>query len=604
MFSGPVSIPRTMHTVLGSRPDPPILRLPAPLRRQIYSHFHDALGRTPRTFRLHGRNSNWYLGFRALLLVCRTIYDEVSEVLYSTNFFELKYSSARSLRPLRNLRGASLSSLTELKIVLNEVSCHDDLGLGRCCDDDGIGFPAAGPSTLCREHRHCHDQALWPSDDSAIELLDDWRLTAAYIWSRVDPRKLEISLVCDFDPQCPRTLSAARLAVAPLINLSPLRGCHVRLCRTPHRELEQTARYAVLRARGIINQEEPASTLSDAASGADSMLLSLPRELRFRILEHTDLITPWREVRWSSRQRGYLPTFIVCSMEVEECPAPLHHGCQFRSCWTGFTSLRAPASLTRVGCFCRRHHAAFSLNCRCWTPPTDLFLVCRTLYRDAQVVFFSGNRFVVEDYKWYTPWGEHVPEEYPNGRLAVSRFLREVVPNDCLHLIRSLEMTFPPYHHAAWPRDGCPALQDWPRTVRLIKERMSLEGLTLRLTMFDMYGPSKDSDRHDITEPQADEILQAYTRILGPLAGLGEDGLKSFYAYITLPQKWALWFRGRQTTEREPWGSGLEEERMLKERAELLVMGGRYGEQPEDEFYMARVREPVNSVWRRSYWGF
>jgi hypothetical protein len=37
------------------------------------------------------------------------------------------------------------------------------------------------------------------------------------------------------------------------------------------------------------------------------------------------------------------------------------------------------------GCFCSRRHAAFSLGCRCWTPPGPaLFLLCRALSQDAQ----------------------------------------------------------------------------------------------------------------------------------------------------------------------------------------------------------------------------
>lgn len=576
-----VQSPRFVH---GS----PLLGLTPALRRQIYSHFHDALGRMPFAFDLHGQNSRRALGIRALLLSCRTIYDEVSEVLYSTNYFEIKYEDARSLRRIRNLRDASLASLTWLKIVLNEVPCSRS----RCMQ--GISEAPACPPMCQAEHMGWHDQALRPSAHAVDNLLGDWDSTAAYLLSRVNPEKLNMSLVCDFDPRDPRTSSAARLAVAPLINLAPLKDCHVRLCRTPHRELEQTARNSVLRARGVTNHDEPTYTLRNATAASGSLLMGLPREIRFRILEYTDLITPWKEVRWSRQHTGYQPSIVSCYWQ--DCPSELHHGCQFRKCWYGLPpeySHLEPRS--PVGCFCRIRHAAFSFNCRCWSPPTDLFLVCRTLCKDAQVVFFSGNRFVVHDYDSCAPWNAYGLGSYPNERLAVSEFLTEIVPVASLAELRSLEVAFPPYNHDAWPQNGCHALSDWGETVRLIRQKMNLAGLTLRLTMHHAKELGEIGDLQDMTEQQAHEIRQAYTRILGPLAGLGEEGLKGFYAYITLPEKWTLWAREGQGY----WSRILQKEQTLKECAERLVMGSRYDEQPGDKFHWSG--EPVKSVWRQKY---
>lgn len=495
------------------------------------------------------------------------------------------------------LNEASLAALTELKVVLNEVSCNDPRCIG-CCDDH-IGISEAPPCpTICQEgHVGWHDQALRPSDYSGNKVLEDWRSTSAFIWPHVRSEKLNISLVCDFDPEDPRTPSDARLTVASVINLSPLRGCHIRLCRTPNHELENVARNSVFRARAIADQAEPVCTLRNAAAGSGSMLMSLPRELRFRILEYTDLITPWKEVRWSRQHRGYLPSLVHCN--YQDCPARLHHGCQFRRCWTGFVSPEFADPRPQVGCFCRIRHAAFSFNCRCWSPPTDLFLVCRALYKDAQVVFFSANRFVVHDYQSHTPWNTPSIGDYPYAHFAISEFLRKVISIDCLHLIRSLEVTFPPYGHETWPRDGCLALQDWVETVLLIKGKTNLRGLVLRLTMFDAHGSGRPEVREDMTKPQAREILQAYTRILSPLAGLGENGLKGFYAHLALPEKWTSWVMENQSTVGHFRQHVHKKERKLKERAEALVMGGRYGEQPEDEFYWNR--EPVNSVWRRGF---
>jgi hypothetical protein len=176
---------------------PPILRLPSAVRRQIYPHFHPALGPLHFEFRLHGQNNRAVLGFHPLLLSCHTIYNEVSEVLYSTNLFEISYKSTGSLRPVRNLRDASLSSLRELKVVLNETSCHHEKCLECCEDVRGI---SSGGSSFCQEeHADWHAHALRPFDDPAATLFAEWRLTTAYVWSRITPQNLSVSLVCDFD---------------------------------------------------------------------------------------------------------------------------------------------------------------------------------------------------------------------------------------------------------------------------------------------------------------------------------------------------------------------------------------------------------------------
>lgn len=570
----------------------PILRLTPALRRRIYSHFHYALGRMPITFDIRGLNNRRRrtLEFHALLFTCRTIYREVSEVLYSTNYFEVKYEDPKSFQRIRNLSDTSLASLTELKIILNEVPCSRL----RCIR--GISEATASPPTCQSGQVGSHDQGLRPSDHSADNLLIDWRLTAFYIASRVNPERLNMSLVCDLDPRDPRVSSAARLAVSPFNNLAPLKSCHIRLCRTPHRELEEISRNAVLRARGIVSHDEPTYTLGNTTVGSGSMLMSLPREIRFRILEYTDLITPWREVRWSRQYTRYQPSIVSCY--YQNCPSELHHGCQFRKCWGGFFLPSEYKNLNPrppVGCFCRIRHAGFSFNCRCWSPPADIFLVCRALCEDAQVVFFSGNRFIVHDFQPGAVWGEYGWGPYMNDRLAVSEFLTNIVPVARLADIRSLEITSPPYNHDAWPQDGCRALYDWVETVRLIKQKMNLDGLALRLTMHHAKELGAVDFLQDMTEHQAHEIRQAYTRILGPLAGLGEEGLKSFYADIILPEKWTSWVmegRGRRARI-------LQEEQMLKEHAELLVMGSRYGEQPGDKFYRSGL--PVNSVWRQKY---
>lgn len=571
-----------MDTTENSQParDPPILRLTPALRRQIYSHVHDALGSEACNLHLHGGNGEAALGIPALLLSCRRIYDEVSEVLYSTNFFDIKCEGAGSLERIRNLSDTSLSLLTELKVVLNEESCHH-ASCRECCDVyyhpslnlEGCFLPRVGHKTL-------HDQALRPSDDSANDLLADWRLASAYIWRRVQPTKLNLSFVCDFDPRDPRTISAASLAMVPLMNLSPLRGCHIRLCRRPHHELQEIARTSVFRACSLAIPEEITSAIKDATTG--SMLMSLPRELRFRILEYTDLITPWQEIEWRQKHKKYLYGSMFCGDDQLGCGTGGHHACQFRTCWTDFRE-RYPEYMDprpKVGCFCRLRHAAFSFNCRCWSPPTYLFLVSRAFCKDAQVIFFSGNRFLVHDYSDDTPRHTDGTRDLSSHRFAVVEFLRDVVPVDSIHQIRSLDVIMDTFSRDGW--QGSRGLIEWKDTVQYMKEKMNIEGLTLSLHLSDSRGRAAKI-REVMTKPQVRELLQPLFRILAPLAGLGEEGLKAFSVGFFLssdvlgPWYLDIWPKGPPTRY---YAAEIQKGHLLENRARRLVMGSRYSEQP------------------------
>lgn len=100
-------------------------------------------------------------------------------------------------------------------------------------------------------------------------------------------------------------------------------------------------------------------------------LLTLPRELRFRILSYTDLITPLKEVEWS-RDSGDSGTFVALYPRCRilrrlRCPPHIRHGRRFFNCWA------ASHSKPGIGCFCQVRHSAASSTCMFWAPPTALF---------------------------------------------------------------------------------------------------------------------------------------------------------------------------------------------------------------------------------------
>ncbi|EAQ89009.1 predicted protein [Chaetomium globosum CBS 148.51] len=261
-------------------------------------------------------------------------------------------------------------------------------------------------------------------------------------------------LVCDLDPQNGHALDVAGSVTAPLCDLfRPLRNRHVRLAKRPDSRLQEAARDAVMQARGIA-----APYLKPSSTPAATSLMDLPRELRLQNLEYTDLIVPWREVTWSRQDLGYV------AFATENSPRWGDVTCtpSLFNCW------RIKGDGQSIGCFCRRYHSASSSACRCWLPPTPLFLVCRTLYQEALFVFFSSNEFFVHDLRSDPAW-----YDYPNERLAASLFLREVTPACALVHLRFLELVFPAYFAPSWPRAGQPAMQDWFATIDWLQDKIN-----------------------------------------------------------------------------------------------------------------------------------
>jgi hypothetical protein len=211
-----------------------------------------------------------------------------------------------------------------------------------------------------------------------------------------------------------------------------------------------------------------------------------------------------------------------------------------------------------------------------------LFLICRTLHRDAQFVFFSGNRFIVHDFDLDHP--ARLPEavvaspgDYPYNRFAISQFLKEVVPTHCLAHIRFLDFVFPPYPHNSWPHPEHPAMQDWRMTVEWLRDKINAPGLTIRLIMEEASRRDIPPNRKVMTKAQGMAIIKAYLDILGPLKHLttGDNPLARFHAKLAYPWSWteATYDRIKQPDGYEWYKS---EQQELNERGERYVMGDRY----------------------------
>lgn len=580
---------------------PGLLRLNPDTRRLIYEHAGLASKNyygtpcpavynisDPAAFRASRTTPELEAGFQTfhgLLLCCRTVYVEASALLYSANRFVVRYQPARTLAPLRALSPRALASLTHLKVVLNQTSCHHERagheGNSQCCGAD----PEFKATPCCYPQFHVdnHDPPLDASSGLSQAVFTEWHETAAYLASHIVPGRLELSLVCDVQHN---DREAAQLVLDGLRLLPPLKDCHIRVCGTREPQLQRLVQDAVLRARGITSLSPgPAAAASPAPPRP--YLVNLPRELRLRILEYTDLVTPWKEVQWSRWSNGYQIERPRCELLAcgIPCRAEFHHGCQFTQCW------KTPQTEPSVGCFCRRRHTAFSSRCRCWAPPTPLFRVCRALYADASKVLYNHNRLIVVDSLHCTPAAPMCPGDYSHQTFAASQFLRHVVPPHCLWHIRFLELVFGPITHLCRPRDGHPAIQDWSNTLDWVKHELNLPALTLRVVMApDIEGPSVS-----ITKAQGKEVLAVYNSILAPLRSLGaatDRGLARFYADLHWPLRWSREVMAKREKNEEDTVAWVDsKDRELKRRTEQHVMGARY------EGGGIVGSEPEKSVW-------
>jgi hypothetical protein len=356
------------------------LDLPPGLRRIIYVQAGLVVNSRLRSKdnRSDGDGGLSIASSRALMLTCRFVHAETSLLFYSTNCFVVRFNCTGDLRALRLLRPSLLHVLTSLTVQLNVAEGHR-------------GEPYHAPENCPRSN----NELLQANRSFAQCLISEWETTIHDISSHIKPDTLNFGLICDV-----ADINTAQRVVAPLRQLPPLVACHIRLnpSLTNVSGLQRTARDAVIQVKGRKSFSSPFN------------YARLPLELRIRILEYTDLVTPLNEVEWvlgHGHDRGYQlpflplkrpcltscePCYDVCHPKAHqlcqfwvcrlgngnECPHYAsgwgwgpeskfkcwscgHYACQFRNCWDA----RKRRNNQSQFCFCQLHHAAFTSSCQC-----------------------------------------------------------------------------------------------------------------------------------------------------------------------------------------------------------------------------------------------
>ncbi|KAI0517905.1 hypothetical protein F5B22DRAFT_600977 [Xylaria bambusicola] len=426
-------------------------------------------GRTKRVNELRGPHLDWTTTL-ALLQTCRLVYSEVSSLIYSTNRFV-----THTLLPLRNLTSSTLHSLSVLKVHVHAGTCEPDRDY---CDLLYSGY-------------HTGEQ-LDSSIPADARILDEWEATASHIGGGIQAGKLELLLICDV-----KTIETANLVVEPLRRWPQLSRCSIRLCNRPDSVLSNLASTVSRTLMGSLDNNMPFMF---------PRYQELPLELRLKVLQYTDLVTPWTEVSWDPSLKYHVGSRACCTAGTKSYPFyefidpestaadcvsnwtvsnkdyrmfahawdPRHSICQFQPC------KRMTIWYSGTGCFCKKYHAAYTPSCSCWQPPTRLFLVSKAFREEAAFTFFSSNHFNVRMGSGKDA-GLHISR--------MSSFLTILSSANVFQYIKSLKIKFSVFINYLRPKSPLysysEAQAEWKRTIASISSNSNLRYLEIETDTID-----------------------------------------------------------------------------------------------------------------------
>jgi len=523
-----------------------------------------------------------------LLMSCRTIYAEVAAIVYSTNKFHMCYEGKGSLRKLYDLRPGSIQTLRHLTLHLNATTCFF-----KPCERARRPWNLENldQDTDQSKTRHVKAPFRLPKNATAI---DEWhRLWREHLEPNLSGScRLDFSLVCDV-----ADYDTGKLVVQPLLEVSGpwLAKCRIRLSAHKDPALQRLAQQAV---EALVAPDQLLPNDVHDSEHARFRFMDLPAELRQHVLQYTDLVTRRNEVEWNPKHRLYYcrPPLISFRKDTE-VPISLYGADNMvknQGCWRPehVSSWFCWEQSWDHGCFCTSYHSAYSnvVRCRCWAPPTPLFLVCKLMRQDAIQVFFSRNRFNI------------APESIELDRVGVidasplrlpaSIFLSDIVPRGGLRHLRSLDIYFPAFgdeHEVLYCAPGSPEHRHWISTLDSVKHELTLSKLTVRVS-FGIHPSIHPSGwgayRRDMTEEQKQRQKECYLNTTAPLKAW--RGMDRFFAHFPDPQV-SCWWEGE--------GDDMIDT-ALERRVGKMVMGDEY-EMPRKE----ELGESLLTQWDNLMYG-
>ncbi|KAE9368669.1 hypothetical protein N431DRAFT_486151 [Stipitochalara longipes BDJ] len=304
-----------------------------------------------------------------LLDVCRQVSNEVAQLFYSRNHFNVCQTNDGGFSGLLSIRPTALSWLTSLSIELSVCECADDSG-----DDNLTGS--------CSHHWQHHVLSI-PGNQQFLRSamlhsrsieMTKWKTLCQHLAASVTSHQLKLWIICEVN-----NIETAKEITAPLTEPPVLRLCSIRLNSEPFMtELQDLARDITLK----LTSQRP------DALDYPFRYLDLPREIQLHILQYTDLVAN-NDIAWCSEVPYEGPQIIeTSSLEWKSNGfSSEDFTYQFKCC--------GKCSDIREICSCFLMHTAYSTACVCWRMPSSLFLVSHQMREDSTAVFFSRNHFVI-----------------------------------------------------------------------------------------------------------------------------------------------------------------------------------------------------------------
>lgn len=419
---------------------------------------------------------------RNLLQACRSISAHVRSIILTRNTLIVARESAHdALRILRRLSQEECRSIRHLFVHLHvQDSLHD------------------GPGSEVQA------TTLPP------ERIVAWQATARHLLSQISPGTLTLHLISDTGDS-----SETRAICQPLLEFpGKLKDCELRLGSKQQHHLSVLASSIVTRIRG-----------GDPDTGTSPFrFLDLPAEIRRHILEYTDLVTPYGQVRWNQK-KGFHVVFRFRGTGYMEHGCSHRHHCACRRLFcTSVTSIV-------TGSFCRSRRSAYSSHCHCWAPPKAFMSVSRVFYQHAIDVFYSHNNVTIMPSKGAT---RSVCTRYSLLRLDASRFITRHMWPEVLRHIHSLELILPLTNSVSCPEFRSPLYLDWCFAIAHLKCHANLD--KLKLIVYSLVdaprgfkpSPLIHADWNVNAGPPL--LLEAHTRLLTPLQFMRP--IKYFFVFL------------------------------------------------------------------------
>jgi len=410
-----------------------------------------------------------------LFAVCRTVHEEVTEILYGENRFAIDRRARLGLRALARFTQSTLSKIRFLVININLASCVDI-----CC---GHRERKCGNGYVRCYHSLSHDELLNHTIQSDQTTISQWQRICALFSRSFLPSQLALYITCDCED-----FQTAEMITGPLLTLPVLRDSALRLGRDFNEALQGLARRTVLQL----------TDYSAPGLAQPFRFLSLPKEIQLKILTYTDLANNL-EITCNSNNMAFNTA----------CP-------------TGGTAAALPDPDTELlKCFCSSGHSAFNFHChhsKTLGFPSAFFLVSRQFRDAATEIFYGQNAFVVS-----------MSGDIDNSLSILPGF--KIFPKDAIRFIKRLKFLFDP----SKPEMVVPDVPDWEHwlnALELLLKHSNLAILNLEIRLAEEF---YSSGRYELTLQQTNEeyleiIKAAYWRLVQPVATL--RGLKNFFVHL------------------------------------------------------------------------